>query len=174
MIIQVKDRTLSATSAERCITDNKDYKAQFMFDEEWEGTTKTARFISGKKYKDVLINSKDECDIPIEILTPGILKIGVYNGLYATTELIVKVLPSVLQEVAKAVEYISEDLYREILKKIDGIQTGEMSEETIAQAIKKYLEENPLPSAGTTTKVDAETLVITSKTTTVKSETLIM
>lgn len=176
MIIQVKDRTLSTTSAERCISDNKDYKVQFVFDEEWEGTTKMARFISGKKYKDVLINSEDECDIPVEILTPGILKIGVYNSLYATTELIVTVLPSVLQEVAKAVEYISEDLYREILKKIDGIQASEVSEETITQAIKKYLEENPIPSVGTTTRVDTEneTLAITSEAATVESETLIM
>lgn len=151
MIIQVKDRTLSTTSAERCISDNKDYKVHFVFDEEWEGTTKTARFISNKKYKDVLIDSEDECDIPVEILTPGILKIGVYNSQYATTELIVTVLPSVLREFANAVDYISEDLYREILKKIDGIQIGEVSKEQIYEAVEQYLTENP-PSGEVSTE----------------------
>lgn len=142
MIIQVKNRTLSTTSAEKCISDNRDYKIQFVFDEEWAETTKTARFISGKKYKDILIDEQNCCNIPVEILSPGILKIGVYNSLYATTELLVTVLPSVLQEIAQAIEVISDDLYRELLKKIDGIKTGEVSDEQVAAAVGKYLTEN--------------------------------
>ena len=159
MIIQVKDRTLSTTSAEQCISDNSDYKITFLFDEEWEGHTKTVRFVSGKKYKDVLVDAEDECNIPLEVLNPGILRIGVFSSEYATTELFVNVKGSVLQSVAKQIDYISEDIYRQLLRIIDSLQAGEVSQEQISEAVAQYMKENPIE--GSVSKEEIEKAVTT-------------
>ncbi len=176
LTVNVKNRIASSENRVILISDNADYRIKFECDEEWLGKTKTVRFVGKNVFKDMLLDSNNECEIPVELLEPGTLKIGLFSSEYATSNLTVNVIPSIRSIMAKPLDYTSEDIYRQLLERIDGIQTGEVSEETIAQAIKKYLEENPLPSAGTTTKVDAEseTLTITSNTVTVESETLIM
>lgn len=178
MTIQVKNRIVSSENRVILISDNTDYHVKFECDEEWIGKTKTARFVGKNMYKDMILDSNNECEIPVELLKTGTLKIGLFSAEYSTSDLTVNVIPSIRSIMAKPLDYISEDLYRQILERIDGIQAGEVSEEVIALAVQKYLEENPVSSGGGTAKVDTatETLTITSNTATVdvESETLIM
>ena len=144
MIINVKNRMLSTENRQIYISENTDYRVKFECDEEWAGKTKTARFVSKNVYKDMLLDTSNECEIPLEILKPGTLKIGLFSAEYSTSELAINVIPSIRAIMAKPLDYESEDIYRQILAKIDGIQAGEVDEEVIALAIEKYLEENPI------------------------------
>lgn len=51
----------------KLIGDNADYIARFIFDEEWNGKIKTARFIMKGIHSDVILED-DQCTIPVEIL----------------------------------------------------------------------------------------------------------
>lgn len=176
MIINVKNRMLSTEERQIYISDNTDYKVKFECDEEWVGKTKTARFICKNVYKDMILDTSNECVIPLEVLKPGMLKIGLFSAEYSTSELTVNVIPSIRAIMAKPLDYITEDLYRQILNRIDGIQAGEVSEEMLASAVQKYLEENPVSSGGsgivTEVNTESETLAITGKTVEVTEETL--
>lgn len=149
MIINVKNRMLSTEERQIYISDNTDYKVKFECDEEWVGKTKTARFICKNVYKDMILDTSNECVIPLEVLKPGMLKIGLFSAEYSTSELTVNVIPSIRAIMGKPLDYITEDLYRQILNRIDGIQAGEVSEEMLASAVQKYLEENPVSGAVT-------------------------
>lgn len=178
MEINVKNRVLSSESRIILISDNADYKIKFECDEEWVGKEKTARFIGKNVYKDMLLNAENECEIPLELLIPGTLKIGLFTAEYSTTELTVSVIPSIRSIVAKPLDFVSEDIYRQILARLDSLQAGEISEEMLASAVEKYLEENPVSSSGSgmATEVDeeTETLTITQKSAEVAEETLIL
>lgn len=96
MNIEIKNR-ICHINGHAVVKDNSDLKLTFSFDEEWEGKTKTARFVSdtGEIYSDVSIVD-NECIIPISILEVGIIKIGVYNDTMSTLYASLVVLPSIL------------------------------------------------------------------------------
>ena len=78
------------------VCDNSDYTAVFDFDAEWdEYTTKTARFVYGGRYTDVVFTG-NECTIPV-IQDTRSLTVGVYAGdFHTTTPAYISCVPSIL------------------------------------------------------------------------------
>ena len=78
------------------VCDNSDYVAHFDFDAEWSAyTTKTARFVYGGKYTDVVF-SGNECPVPV-IQDTRAVTVGVYAGdLHTTTPAYFACVPSIL------------------------------------------------------------------------------
>lgn len=121
------------------IGDNADYKAIFTFDEEWEGHIKTARFIHSGKYVDVILEN-DECNIPVELLKKGNLKVGVYTTEMTTTPCEVFVKASIKQENGTA-PGPTQDVYAQIINMLENIN---ISDEQIEKAVEKYMAEHPV------------------------------
>ena len=78
------------------VCDNSDYTAVFDFDAEWdEYTTKTARFVYGGRYTDVVF-SGNECPVPV-IQDTRAVTVGVFAGdLHTTTPAYFACVPSIL------------------------------------------------------------------------------
>ena len=93
--ITVKNKVARADRA-IIICDNSDYTAVFDFDDEWSAyETKTARFVYGGTYTDVVFTG-NSCPIP-EIHDSRSLSVGVYAGdLHTTTPAYISCVPSIL------------------------------------------------------------------------------
>lgn len=115
------------------IGDNADYIASFTFDEEWEGLTKTARFMMDKKYVDVILED-DQCAVPVEILKQGILSVGVYTEKLTSMKCEIPVKPSI-KEKAGNVAKPSDDVYSQIIKKMEVLEVGSVSDERVAEVV---------------------------------------
>lgn len=101
------------------IADNSDYFVRFSFDEEWAGKTKTVRFINGKNYVDVLLPSDNTVAIPIEVMAPPSISIGVYSGTLRTSSPVtVKCRASILTPNGTP-KSPTDDIYSQILSKYD-------------------------------------------------------
>lgn len=70
------------------------HKCQFDFDEEYNGLVQKAVFTlnDGSSYLETIVNN--ECNIPIEVLEEGVLKIGVYAYETNNDELVLRYSPS--------------------------------------------------------------------------------
>lgn len=70
------------------------HKCQFEFDEEYNGLVQKAVFTlnDGTSYLETIVNN--ECNIPIEVLEEGVLKIGVYAYETNNDELVLRYSPS--------------------------------------------------------------------------------
>lgn len=119
------------------IGDNADYTAQFTFDAEWDGLTKTARFQTNKRYVDVILED-DACTIPVEILKQGIIEVGVYTDTFATTPCEVKVKASIKQCSGNIAEP-NEDVYGQLIKKLNVLEIGTVSDERVAEAVSTFV-----------------------------------
>lgn len=127
MQFEIKNRVIKSTTKKLIIGNNADYVAHFSFDEEWEGVTKTARFISCKgEHKDVLIEN-NECTIPCEVLKCGYAKVGVYSAEMTTTECEFIVVKSIKDEAGCECEP-TPNVYEQLTGKLDAIQAGMASE----------------------------------------------
>ncbi len=93
--INIKNKVARADRA-IIVCDNSDYVAVFDFDDEWSAyDTKTARFVYGGKYTDVVFTG-NSCPIPV-IQDTRSLTIGVYAGdLHTTTPAYISCVPSIL------------------------------------------------------------------------------
>lgn len=124
------------------IGDNADYRAQFDFDSEWNSVVKTARFVRGKKFQEmVLVN--DECNIPIEVLKQGFLEIGVFSAEMTTTPCRILVKGSI-KELGGMTAEPTPDVYRQIIKMIEDLEVVGVTDAQIEKAVREYLEENPV------------------------------
>ena len=120
MKFEIKNRIIKL--CEKCITigDNSDYIAEFIFDEEWNGVTKTARFIScNGDYVDQLIKD-DKCDIPCDVLKCGYVRIGVYSSQMTTTYCEVYVKESIKEKNGHVVEP-TPTVYEQLTKLLDDL-----------------------------------------------------
>lgn len=118
-IIQLDKQSLQK---KKIIGDNTEYVANFIFDEEWNGKVKTARFINNGIYKDVILNDKDSCNIPIEVMKSGIVEVGVYAGnLQTTTATCVMITPSILEKYGIPADPTPE-LYTQIMELLENIK----------------------------------------------------
>lgn len=70
------------------------HKCQFVLDEEYTGLVQKAVFTlnDGASYLETIVNN--ECNIPIEVLEEGVLKIGVYAYETNNDELVLRYSPS--------------------------------------------------------------------------------
>ena len=99
---QVKEKRISLVDADAAevVADNHgNICVQIKFDEQWDGVAKTARFIYNGMYKDVVLNSDDECICPSEVIKKGRFSLGVYGAnLKTTTPIVISVAASILSE----------------------------------------------------------------------------
>lgn len=83
---KVENKILTPLNGEQAvIADNSDYSVHFVFDDEWASKTKTVRFVNGKNYVDVILPEDNTVFIPIEIMSPPVISLGVYAGDLHTT-----------------------------------------------------------------------------------------
>ena len=94
--IEVRNRIARAKYGERIVSDNAGYTITFDFDEEWNDTDRTARFIFDSGYIDVPF-SGDTVFVPMLPASVQEVKVGVYSGsLQTTTAATITVVPSCL------------------------------------------------------------------------------
>lgn len=127
MIIEVEDR-VPKSARKPIIADNGDLELIFVFDTEWDGLEKIARFVlEDSSYKDVqLVN--DRCTIPIEVCKPGHLSVGVISGVKATTSLDILVQQSIISKSGEVLDDVTPDVLTQLLKFLkvsDGVPTHE-------------------------------------------------
>lgn len=136
--ISVRDRIAWQTNRKEYICGNGDFVVEFNFDDEWENYYhKTARFIHGEEYTDVVFTG-NKCAVPI-ITDVNSMEVGVYTGnLRTTTAAKVLCKKSILCR-NKIPADPPPDVYAQVMELI---QKG-VSEEQIATAVEKYLDENP-------------------------------
>ena len=93
--INIKNKVARADRA-IIVCDNSDYVAVFDFDDEWSAyDTKTARFVYGGRYTDVVF-SGNECPVPV-IQDTRAVTVGVFAGdLHTTTPAYISCVPSIL------------------------------------------------------------------------------
>lgn len=100
--LQVIDKRLSLVDvdAAEIVSDNRgNVCVHIEFDEHWDGVGKTARFIYNGMWIDAVLNAKNECVCPSEVVKKGRFFVGVYGGeLKTTTPLAVSVAASILSE----------------------------------------------------------------------------
>lgn len=143
-VIRFDKKTLNG---KKVVGDNTDYLAQFVFDEEWGGKTKTARFINNDEYVDVILDENDSCYIPLEVMKSGNMNVGVYAGnLTTTTPVKVKITASILEDDGLPADP-TPDVYMQLAAKIQEIKDASVSNEEIQEAVNKYLEENPVEAS---------------------------
>lgn len=126
-------------SFKHLIGDNADYKATFVFDEEWNGHIKTARFIHSGQCVEVILEN-DMCDIPLELLKSGCLKVGVYTSEMTTTPCEVHIRASIKQENGTTPDP-TPDVYAQIINMLENFK---VPDEQIEKAVEKYMEEHPI------------------------------
>ena len=132
--ITVKNKVARADKA-IIVCDNSDYTAVFDFDAEWdEYTTKTARFVYGGKYTDVVF-SGNECPVPV-IQDTRAVTVGVFAGdLHTTTPAYFACVPSIL-----CCNGIPADPTPEVYNQIMEL-LGKISDESVAKAVTDALEQ---------------------------------
>lgn len=124
------------------IGDNADYIASFVFDSEWDNAVKTARFIKGNNYVDVLLEN-DSCTIPVEILRGGYIRVGVFSSTMTSTYCIVQVNESIKEKHGSPIEP-TPDVYAQIIGMIEEIEVAGVTDERIEKVVLDYLTENPV------------------------------
>lgn len=138
-VINITIRDKLAVVADRTVyvCGNSDYTVHFDFDAEWDAyKTKTARFIFGSKYKDVVFDG-NECPVPIISNAYG-LNVGVFAGdLHTSTPAYVETERSILCGFGLPADP-DPDVYDQIMSKLN------MISDDIGAAVKEYLKENPI------------------------------
>lgn len=100
------------------VCDNSDYQIEFVFDDEWDShTVKTARFITGGGYQDVVFEGT-VCNVPV-IKNTVVLYVGVFAGsLRATTPATIGCKKSILRG-GGSPENPPPDAYSQIMNMIN-------------------------------------------------------
>lgn len=140
---EVKDRVIKRIGDfVNTVGDNSDYEAEFLFDSEWDGHIKTARFIQSGKYVEQILEN-DKCLIPVEVLKHGYLKVGVFTSEMTTTQCEVFVKPSIKQDNGVTAEP-TPDVYSQIISMIENMEVSGVTDEQIEKAVTKYISEHPI------------------------------
>ena len=143
---RVSKQIITRKDNENVVADSKNYLyAAFSFSEEWTGT-KTAIFKSGDDAYCVMLQ-EDRCLIPWEVIKPRWFSVSVFCGdLVTSNKVAVRVLESGYTEGE------TPDAYQQIIELLDDINQGQVSEESIANAVKVYMLEHPVEMSGYATE----------------------
>ena len=143
MKFEIKDRVIKRIdNCNNTVGDNSDYEAEFLFDIEWDGHIKTARFIKDGNYAEKILQN-DKCVIPVEVLKHGNLKVGVFSADMTSTQCEVYVKPSIKESLGSPAEP-TPDVYAQIIKMIEDIGQPVISEAQIEKAVSDYLAKHPI------------------------------
>lgn len=152
---EVKDRVINRIgNFVNTVGDNSDYEAEFLFDSEWDGHIKTARFIKSGKYVEQILEN-DRCLIPVEVLKHGYLKVGVFTSEMTTTQCEVFIRPSIKQDNGVTAEP-TPDVYSQIISMIENMEASGVTDEQLEKAITKYFKTHPIE---TLTEEDVQRIV---------------
>lgn len=118
---QVLDKRISCIDdgAPEVVADNYgNICIKIEFDDQWDGCSKVARFIYNGEWKDVLLDSDNECICPSEVVKKGRFSLGVYGeNLKTTTPITITVVPSILSDCdGELPDAPTDDVYLQILK----------------------------------------------------------
>lgn len=152
---EVTNQLIRRTDKNTVVADSKNYLyAQFTFSDEWQGA-KTAIFKhGGEKYRVLLEN--DMCLVPWEVIKQGILGVSVFCGdLITSSTAYITINKSGYSDGGTPSEP-TPDIYSQIISMINDMESGNVSDEKIAEAVKKYLSENPVE---TLTEDDVQKIV---------------
>ena len=147
--ITVREKTpfLCDPSA-RIVSDNNDYRLIFDFDDEW----------SAYKYKTVfavlesgdylsIITDSDAADLPA-ISGTRFLSVGVSAGDIKTSRYVRIPVDSSVRDIAGiSIDPPEQSVYDTLMKKLNEIESGAVSEEAIKKAVNEYLTEHPYNTA---------------------------
>ena len=137
----VENKILTPNDGEyTVIADNSDYSVSFSFDEEWNGKTKTVRFINGKEYVDVILPENNRVGIPLQVMSPPLISVGVYAGTLCTTSpASIKCRVSILTPDGTPKEPC-EDVYGQLIGQYDEMKNalGKMNGELDAISSSEY------------------------------------
>jgi hypothetical protein len=144
--ISILNRVAWQTNRVEYICGNSDYVVNFTFDGEWDNIeTKTARFVYGQHYTDVVFTG-NECNVPI-VQNATKMSIGVFAGnLRTTTSATVLCKKSILSE-SGLPDDPTPDVYAQVMEFLN----NGVSAEQIAKAVADYLEANPVETGSTAT-----------------------
>lgn len=137
MKFEIKDRVIKRIdNCNNTVGDNSDYEAEFLFDSEWDGHIKTARFIKDGNYAEKILQN-DKCLIPVEVLKHGNLKVGVFSADMTSTQCEVYVKPSIKDSLGSPAEP-TPDVYAQIIKMIEDMEQSKISEAQCQQIVSDY------------------------------------
>lgn len=148
--IQVSERHATnitySTVSKAPVCGNTDYVVRFTFDAEWDAyENKTARFLTENGYFEVLF-AGNECPMP-KLANVLYAEVGVYAGdLQTTTPAYIPVDRSILCGDNSVHPEPPEDIYNQLLSRLNAIEQATISPEAIEKAVADYLEENPVES----------------------------
>lgn len=145
--VSVKNKIAEQTDHTVYVCGNSDFTIKFDFDDEWEQyDAKTARFIYGDTYADVVFRG-DTCAVPIITNTYNI-KVGVFAGdLSTTTPAHISAKKSILCGTGIPVAP-TDDVYNQIMDMLKDIQGVDPDE--VADIVNKYMEEHPIEESDPT------------------------
>lgn len=142
IVITVKNKVAAGEADAFIVCNNSDYTATFVFDDEWDNIpTKTARFTAGGKYTDRVFTGNS---VPIPpISNAAYVLIGVYAGEMTTSPAYIPCQKSILCDGGKP-NTPTEDVYAQIIEMLNDMILNGVTDEQLAYALDKYLEENPI------------------------------
>lgn len=140
--IAILNRIAVADAGIELVCNNPTDTIRFEFDDEWSGiTAKTARFSWEGNKIDVPF-SENVVEVP-EIFRTNHVFVGVYTDNITSTPAKVKCRYSIKCLGGKNPPP-SEDVYNRIIKLINDLQANGVTDEQIAEAVEKYLTDNPI------------------------------
>lgn len=141
--VTVSDKIATADHDALYVCGNSDYAIVFDFDSEWdEYESKTARFSHDGVFMDVVFHG-NVCPVPVLSDIFGFV-VGVFAGnLCTTTPAYVPARKSILCDGGSPAAP-PDDVYSQLMARINELEKGGVSPEIIEQAVKKYMAENPV------------------------------
>ena len=152
---EVTNQLIRRIDKNTVVADSKNYLyATFIFSDEWQGT-KTAIFKhNGETYHVLLEN--DMCLVPWEVIKQGTLGVSVFCGDLITSSTVYITINKSGYSDGGTPSEPTPDIYSQIISMINDIESGNVSDEKIAEAVEKYLSENPIE---TLTEEDVQRIV---------------
>ena len=139
----VRNQMIRRTDTNRVVADSRNYLyAAFTFSEEWQGV-KTAIFKNGEVVKHVILDN-DECLVPWEVIKTGKLIVSVFCGDLITADTANIYITESGYEDGGAPEEPTPDVYTQIISMIKEIESGNISDDKIAEAVQAYLADHPV------------------------------
>ena len=148
LLVTIRDKIATYAEMRPYVCGNSDYVIHFEMDEEWAAhETKTARFVKDDgTYHDQVFTGND-CPVPVISNTFGV-RVGVYAGdLHTTTPAYIPAKKSILCGSGMP-SAPSDDVYAQLMERINQLEKNGVTEEAIEKAIEDYLAENPIEGGG--------------------------
>lgn len=137
---KVKHQNISRLDLLKLVSGSRNYvKAQFSFTDDWNGTTKTARFTCNETTYDMLLDDEDSCLIPWEVINEsGFFEVSVFGGDLITVDTSrVYVIESGYTEGGYPVPP-TPSIYEQVIAKLEEVE-AKVSPEAVKAEVDSYL-----------------------------------